>query len=216
MKFNSDVDIDFGDRDKILKLIPHTTAAMRKVNPIRNHATGIHVTDIPYDPVNNIASIDYSEAEQRGYLKLDLLNVHIYNHVRDEQHLNELMREPDWSKLNDKKFVEKLIHLSNHYWSLKKMPEPVDSIPRLAMFLAVIRPSKKHLIGKSWKEVNQTIWDKDETGYSFKKSHAIAYAHLVVVHMNLIEELGDALNEGDTLTLGPSLAEFIDTTDGTV
>lgn len=216
MKFNSDVDIDFGDRDKILKVIPHTVAAMRKVNPIRNHATGIHVTDIPYDPVNNIASIDYSEAEQRGYLKLDLLNVHIYNHVRDEQHLNELMREPDWSKLNDKKFVEKLIHLSNHYWSLKKMPEPVDSIPRLAMFLAVIRPSKKHLIGKSWKEVSQTIWDKDETGYSFKKSHAIAYAHLVVVHMNLIEELGDALNESDTLTLGPSLAEFIDTTDGTV
>jgi hypothetical protein len=68
------------------------------------------------------------------------------------------------------------------------MPESLDSIPRLAMFLAVIRPAKRHLIGKIWKEVNDTVWDKDHTGYSFKKSHAVAYAHLVVVHMNLLEE----------------------------
>lgn len=206
MKFNSDVDIDFGDRDKILKFIPHTPAAMKNVAPIRKHATGVHVTDIPYDPINDMASIDYAVAEQRGYLKLDFLNVHVYNNVRDEQHLIQLMREPNWEKLKDKSFVEKLIHLSNHYWSLQKMPESVDTIPRLAMFLAVIRPSKKHLIGKTWKEVSQTIWDKDDSGYSFKKSHAIAYAHLVVVHMNLIEELGDALDQSDTLTLGPSFS----------
>ena len=66
------------------------------------------------------------------------------------------------------------------------MPEPVDSIPRLAMFLALIRPAKKHLIGKTWREVSQTIWDRENDGYSFKKSHAIAYAQLVVVHMNLL------------------------------
>jgi DNA polymerase III alpha subunit len=68
------------------------------------------------------------------------------------------------------------------------MPEPVNSIPRLAMFLALIRPAKKHLIGEAWSEVTKTIWDKNTDGYSFKKSHAIAYAHLVVVHMNLLEE----------------------------
>jgi hypothetical protein len=66
------------------------------------------------------------------------------------------------------------------------MPEAINSIPRLAMFLAVIRPAKKHLIGKTWKEVSETIWDKGSDGYSFKKSHAIAYAQLVVVHMNLL------------------------------
>ena len=206
MKFNSDVDIDFGNRDEILKFIPHTPAAMKNVAPVRKHATGVHVTDNPYDPINDMASIDYAVAEQRGYLKLDFLNVHVYNNVRDEQHLIQLIREPNWEKLKDKSFVEKLIHLSNHYWSLQKMPEPVDTIPRLAMFLAVIRPSKKHLIGKTWKEVSQTIWDKDDSGYSFKKSHAIAYAHLVVVHMNLIEELGDSLDQSDTLTLGPSFS----------
>lgn len=189
MKFNSDIDIDFGDREKVLSLIDHIPAAMRKVNPMRKHATGVHVTEIPYDPVYGMSSLDYADAEKRGYLKLDLLNVHVYNMVRDEQHLIELMREPDWSRLKNKDFVEKLIHLGNQYSTLRSMPEPIDSIPRLAMFLAIIRPGKKHLIGKSWKDVAKTVWDKGSDGYTFKKSHAIAYSHLVVVHMNLLEEV---------------------------
>jgi hypothetical protein len=188
MKFKSDIDIDFGDREKILCVIEHTPAAMRKVSPMRKHATGVHVTEVPYDPIYDMASIDYAEAERRGYFKLDLLNVHVYNQVRDERHLIELMRDPDWSRLKNRDFVEKLIHLGNQYNALRSMPEPVDSIPRLAMFLALIRPGKKHLQGKPWKEVAKTVWDKGNDGYTFKKSHAIAYAHLVVVHMNLLEE----------------------------
>jgi hypothetical protein len=188
MKFKSDIDIDFGDRDKVLSLINHIPAAMRNVNPMRKHATGVHVTDVPYDPVYDMASIDYSEAEKRGYLKLDLLNVHVYNQVRDEKHLIDLMRDPDWSRLKNKDFVEKLIHLGNQYNAVRSMPEPIDSIPRLAMMLAVIRPGKKHLIGKNWRDIAKTVWDKGSDGYTFKKSHAIAYAQLVVVHMNLLEE----------------------------
>jgi hypothetical protein len=188
MKFKSDIDIDFGDREKILSVIEHTPAAMRKVSPMRKHATGVHVTEVPYDPIYDMASIDYAEAERRGYFKLDLLNVHVYNQVRDERHLIELMCDPDWSRLKNRDFVEKLIHLGNQYNALRSMPEPVDSIPRLAMFLALIRPGKKHLQGKPWKEVAKTVWDKGNDGYTFKKSHAIAYAHLVVVHMNLLEE----------------------------
>lgn len=190
MKFDSDIDIDLGDRDKLLSLINYTTAAIRK-NEIKKHNTGIYVTDIPVDPVNKISALDYVQAEQRGYVKLDLLNVHVYNMVRDEQHLINLMQEPDWNKLRDRKFVEQLIHLGNHYNSLCKMPEPVNSIPRLAMFLAAIRPSKKHLVGLPWAEVSKTVWDKDSTGYSFKKSHSLAYANLVVVHMNLLRENGN-------------------------
>lgn len=188
MRIDSDVDIDFGNRDEILKHIRHVPAAMRKVTPIRKHSTGVHITDIPYDPVNDMAAIDYAEAENRGYFKLDLLNVHVYSHVRDEMHLIELMKDPDWSKLNERDFVEKLIHLGNHYQSMQKMPEPINSIPRLAMFLALIRPAKKHMIGDRWVDVAKTIWDKDDTGYSFKRSHAVAYAQLVVVHMNLLCE----------------------------
>jgi len=189
MKLNADIDIDFGDRDKLLALIEHTRAAMRNVTPIRHHATGVYVTDIPYDPVNDIASIDYTQAEKRGYFKLDLLNVHVYSRVRDELHLVELMtRDPDWSMLKDQDKMQNLIHIGNHYRSIKEMPEPIDSIPRLAMFLAIIRPGKKHLIGLPWKEVAKTVWDKGTDGYTFKKSHSLAYAHLVVVHMNLVTE----------------------------
>ena len=202
MRIDSDIGIDFGSRDRLLELIKHTSAAMRNVNPIRKHATGVYVTPIPYDPVLDIASIDYTEAEKRGYFKLDLLNVHVYENVRDEQHLVDLMGEPDWSKLKDKSFVEKLIHLNNQYYNLEKMPEAIDSIPRLAMFLAVIRPGKKHLIGLPWREVAKTVWDKGTDGYIFKRSHSCAYAQLVVVHMNLLRE---TLNEGDTASFASTL-----------
>lgn len=187
MKFQGDIDIDLGDRDKLLSQIRHTKASIRK-NEIKKHNTGVYVTDIPYDPVYDMSALDYELADERGYFKLDILNVHVYNQVRDEQHLIELMNEPDWTLLNDQKFVEQLIHLGNHYNSLRKMPEPVNSIPRLAMFLAVIRPGKKHLIGKTWAEIAKTIWHKDGDGYHFKKSHSCAYAMLVVVHMNLLNE----------------------------
>lgn len=188
MKIQSDIDIDVGDREKVLQLIKHTSASMRNVNPVRKHPTGIYVTDIPYDPINDMSSLHYEEAEKRGYFKLDLLNVHVYNQVNNEEHLQRLMCEPDWTMLSHKHIVEQLIHLGNQYETIIKMPEPINSIPRLAMFLAVIRPAKRHLIGKTYKEINETVWDKDNTGYSFKRSHAVAYAHLVVVHMNLIKE----------------------------
>jgi len=188
MKFQSDIDIDFGNRDNILQHIKHIPAAMRNVTPIRKHSTGVYVSDIPYDAINDMANIDYTEAEERGYFKLDLLNVHLYNFVRDEPHLQELMQEPDWDMLKDRKTVERLIHLSNHYNSLQRMPEPVDTIPRLAMFLAVIRPAKKHLIGLPWVDVAKTVWEKESDDYHFKKSHSVAYANLVVVHMNLLKQ----------------------------
>jgi hypothetical protein len=194
MKIDADVDIDFADREQLLNLIKHVPAAMRKVSPMRKHSTGVHITEVPYDPVHDMAAIDYKEAEQRGYFKLDLLNVHVYSKVRNEAHLIELMREPDWSMLADRKTVEKLIHLNSQFDIMQRMPEPVNSIPRLAMLLAVIRPAKRHLIGKSWAEVSKSVWTKDDSGYSFKKSHAVAYSHLVVVHMNILKEEENATN----------------------
>ena len=197
MTFDSDIDIDLADRNQLLEHIKHIPAAMHKVNPIRKHATGIYVTDVPYDSINDMSSLDYSDAEKRGYVKLDFLNVHVYEKVRDEMHLIELMREPKWGKLYDRKFVENLIHLSNHYNSIQRMPEPIDTIPRLAMFLAIIRPAKKHLIGLPWKKVSETVWEKESGDYHFKKSHSVAYANLVVVHMNL---LSHPLYKSNTLT----------------
>ena len=187
MKLDADVDIDVADRDKLLAVIKHIPASMRNVDPVRKHPTGVYITEIPYDPVHVMAALHYVDAEKRGYFKLDLLNVHVYNQVQSEEHLVELMSDPDWSVLKDRSIVEQLIHLGNSYDLIQRMPEPIDSIPRLAMFLAAIRPAKRHLIGRTWKDVNETVWDKDQTGYSFKRSHAVAYAQLVVVHMNLLK-----------------------------
>lgn len=187
MKFQSDIDIDLPNRDKLLELIEHTPAAMLKANPIKRHNSGVYVCPVPYNPITNMCSVDYNEMDKRGYFKLDLLNNHVYEQVKNEAHLIELMRDPNWNKLNDRKFVEQLVQLGNHYDSLHKMPEPVNSIPRLSMFLAIIRPGKKHLIGETWSVVSKSVWEKDENGYTFKRSHSLAYAFLVGVHMNLLE-----------------------------
>ena len=189
MKFRSDIDIDFADRDAAVDLLKLVPASINKDGRLVKHNTGVYVTDMPIDPFTGLASIDYETAESRGYVKLDLLNVHVYKQVRDESHLVELMREPDWSLLYDPEICGQLIHVNGHYDTLIKMPEAVNSIPRLAMFLAIIRPAKRHLIGCTWAEVAKTIWDKpDDNGYYFKKSHAVSYAHLVAVNLNLICE----------------------------
>jgi len=191
MKFQSDIDIDFADRKAILKLIQHTPASQLRDDQLVPHNTGVYVTNILKDPFKNIASLDYKTAEDRGYMKLDFLNVRLYEKVKDEQHLLDLMNtEPLWDIFNDNQELwQQLIHVNNHWNVLKKMPEPVDTIPRLAMFLAVIRPAKRHLIGETWKTVAETVWAKPEDdSYYFKKAHGVAYAHLVVVNMNLICE----------------------------
>jgi hypothetical protein len=188
LKFQSDIDIDFADRQQVLDLLNVTPASIMRDGKLVKHNTGVYATDIPVDPFVGSASLDYNVAEDRGYMKLDLLNVHVYKQVKDETHLIKLMQEPDWTKLYDPAICSQLIHINNHYDTLLKMPEPVDTIPRLAMFLAVIRPGKRHLVGRTWKDVGLTIWDKVEGEYSFKKAHAIAYAQLVVVNLNLLCE----------------------------
>lgn len=190
MKFTSDIDIDFGDRETALALLKHTPAGIIRDGKLVKHNTGIYVTDVPEDPFSNVSSLDYKDAEARGYMKLDLLNVSLYTQIKSDHHLQELIAiEPLWDLLLQRDFCSQLIHIGNHYDTMINMPEPVDSIPRMAMFLAVIRPGKRHLAGRTWREVAETVWEQPEDdSYFFKKSHSVAYAQLVAVHMNLICE----------------------------
>jgi|TARA_R110000824_G_scaffold108402_4_gene255349 hypothetical protein len=184
----TDIDIDFADREKILKLIDCVPAMQIKDNEVRKHNSGVYVTAIPYDPINDCASIDYKSAEERGYFKLDFLNVNVYKLIKDEEHYQKMLeQEPPWERLKEKEFVEKIIHISNHYELIKNME--VNSIPRMAMFLAVIRPGKRHLLGQKWGKIAADIWSiPDDESYYFKKSHSLSYAVLVALHMNLINE----------------------------
>jgi DNA polymerase III alpha subunit len=83
-----------------------------------------------------------------------------------------------------------LIFHINGYHNLIAELKPC-SIEELAMFLALLRPGKKHLIPvckeKGFQAIENEIWTKTD-GYSFKKSHSIGYAHAIVVQMNLICE----------------------------
>ena len=183
-----DIDIDFADRSRVLNVVKHVTASRRDNTELVLHNTGIYVHDIPCNPITNSSTIDYKEAEERGYFKVDLLNVSLYKDVRDEEHLKTLMEtEPLWDLLEQDDFSSLLFHVNGHGSILRQMKP--TSILQLAAVLAMIRPAKRHLIGKDWTTVMTTIWTKPEDGeYYFKKSHAVAYAQAVVVQMNLICE----------------------------
>jgi hypothetical protein len=53
----------------------------------------------------------------------------------------------------------------------------------------MIRPAKRYLVERSWEEIFAEVWTKPTTEeYYFKKAHAVAYAHVIVIQMNLICE----------------------------
>ena len=97
---SADIDLDLADRETVLKLIKATPARQLHQGQVRRHNSGVYVTDIPYDPVNQCAAIDYETAEQRGYFKIDLLNMTVYQLVRNSEHYQEMLsQEPNWSRL---------------------------------------------------------------------------------------------------------------------
>lgn len=180
-----DIDIDFPDRTAILDIISHVPAAIKGD---KKHNTGVYCQRIPVNPLTGLSSIDYNEAEKRGYFKLDFLNVGVYKDIKSEDHLNQLMaREPIWDLLIQEDFVNLLFHLNGHVEILKKTRP--QSVEQLAAVLAMIRPAKRHLIGKDWNTIFNDVWVKPTTDeYYFKKAHAVGYAMVVVVQMNLICE----------------------------
>jgi len=181
---SADIDIDFADREAALKLIQHVPA--RQSNG-RKHNSGIYVTDIPQDPVAGCAALDHETAEARGYFKIDFLNMSVYQLIQDPAHYEAMLEAtPPWERLwTDHAWARQLVHVGNYTDLLKNMRP--DSIPRMAAFISIIRPGKAHLQMKPWEEVFASVWDGDDSqGYTFKKSHAVSYAALVALHMNLL------------------------------
>lgn len=194
---SADIDIDLANRDQLLNLIKVTPArltkfgiqAREKVGNKQIHNTGVYATDIPYDPVNRCAAIDYKQAEKLGYFKIDLLNMSVYELIKSPEHYEEMLKqEPPWERLwTDNEFAVRIVHIGGSIHLLKSMRP--DSIPRMAAFISIIRPGKAHLQNRPWDEVFATVWDGDDSrGFVFKQSHAISYAALVALHMNLLNQ----------------------------
>ena len=183
-----DIDIDFANRDLALELFEHTIATRQENSEVKKHNTGVYFTNIPHDARTSTSTITYKDADDRGYFKVDFLNVGIYDGVRDEAHLIELMSKvPLWDLVLQNDFTDLLFHV-NGYGHLLNQMKP-ESVEELAMLIALIRPAKRHLVGKTWAEIEPEIWKKPDNGeYFFKKAHAVAYAMAIVVQMNLICE----------------------------
>ena len=183
-----DIDLDFPDRTQVLDIIKHVPAVMAEG---KKHNTGVYCHSIPYNPLTGLSSIEYGPAEDRGYFKIDFLNVSAYNGVRNEEHVKELLAvEPLWDLMYEKDVCDQLFHI-NGYHNLLAQLKPTN-ISELAMVLALIRPGKKHLIPvcqeKGFQAIKDDIWTKTDEAYFFKKSHAVGYAHLIVMQLNLICE----------------------------
>ncbi len=186
---SADIDLDLADRDQLLKLIDTTSARQVNQGQVRRHNSGVYVTDIPWDPVNACAARDYETAEQLGYFKIDFLNMSVYQLIQDPDHYEQMLsQEPPWTRLwTDTEWSRQLVHIGN-YTDLLKSMKP-DSIPRMAAFISIIRPGKAHLQNLPWDQVFASVWNGDDSkGFVFKHAHAIGYAALVALHMNLLNQ----------------------------
>ncbi|AFC21732.1 DNA polymerase [Cronobacter phage vB_CsaM_GAP32] len=196
-KARTDIDIDFKDGKSVIEQLPCTRSVERITEDgLVPHNSGVHFDNIPVDPISGLASIPYKEAERLGYQKVDILSQSAYEHVRDREHLKELMnKEPDWDLLLVPEFVEELSQIKKHI-TLLNVWRP-RSIDELAMFIAMIRPGKRQCQSmNSWDEVRAVIWDYDSIGLDgegkklryFKKPHAYAYSLMIVVQLNALVE----------------------------
>ena len=184
MKINFDVDIDMANRDKFLELFNPIPASIKREQSYEKHNTGVYFQPIPCFPLEGFSTIDHKEAEESGYFKVDVLNNSVYKDINDEAHLDKLLaQEPMWELFQHAEIVKQLFHIGNHYDIIKQhLPQTVE---QLAMILAMIRPGKRYLVGNSWDIIEKEVWEKTDD-YFFKKSHAIGYAMVILVQLNLL------------------------------
>ena len=195
MKYNiPDLDVDVSNRDAVLKHLKHIPASKLSKSGIFPHGVGVYFCDVPNDLMSGLCSIDYKRAEEDyGYVKVDILHNTIYDSFKSRSEMiNILKKQPDWTLLKNREVVETLPHINNYYELLQDLPT-INSITEMAMFISVIRPGKKYLIEtlkqtNNWNSIRDKIWEKEDNGYMYKKSHAISYATLIVLALNKLKE----------------------------
>jgi DNA polymerase III alpha subunit len=183
-----DIDIDTPTSFNPNSIFPWTRASLVKDESLQPHPCGVYPQNISIDPVTGLSAIPYNIAEDLGFYKIDFLHLNVYDHFKSRDEIEQLLEiEPDWTLLTDSKHQTKLFQLSKHGDILNEVKP--KSIEELADVLALIRPGKKQLLKlyKAQRESTRRIlYAKDETGYSFKKSHAIAYAMVIILQLHLI------------------------------
>jgi hypothetical protein len=182
-----DIDIDVKDRLDALRGHDCVPASLLQDGELKKHPTGVFYQLVPIDPVTRLAAFP-SEGKELGdvceaigYQKLDVIPNHAYADFSSREDVDAVLNDGfDWDWLLDRELVEGLHHIGSHF-DLVSSYAP-RNIGELAALLAVIRPGKIHLKGLTMEEILSEVWKKDGgSAYTFKKSHAFAYALMVMV-----------------------------------
>jgi hypothetical protein len=187
VRIDADIDIDFGNRETLLDKLVHIKASVVQKGDLTRHISGVYFQDIPVDPATGLASLNYERAQELGYFKLDFLHVGLYAKVRNMAHLDRLCNtEPLWCMLEDESIVKTLFHLHDQFRVVQQLkPQTIDD---LAIVLAIKLPAKRYLLNCSTDQIKKEIWLPVDGHFVMKKSHAYAYAQVVIVNMNLLVE----------------------------
>lgn len=183
-----DIDIDIKPKTPINNFLPIIRASMLEKNDIKPHPVGYYLQNIPQDKITNLAAIPYDKAEDFGYIKIDILNLHLLEVFESREEIKAICQmQPDWSLLQKEDIVKKLFHIKNHFHVVSKChPKSVDD---LADVLAIIRPNKIQLLDKYLKDkktIRPILYHKHADS-DLRKSHAYAYALNIIIQMNLLK-----------------------------
>jgi Bacterial DNA polymerase III alpha subunit finger domain len=186
-----DIDIDFQTTFDPRRLMKQAVpASMVKNNDLVKHPCGHYFQTIPVDERTGLAAIPYEEAEVLGYFKIDFLHLSLLDNFHSKTQIRELLtQEPDWSILQDPDQVPKLFQIHKHEKLLRRVKP--TTVQELADCIALIRPGKRHLVDEyvnNKEKVRKALYVKDESGYYFKRSHAISYALTIVLQLHLISQ----------------------------
>lgn len=184
-----DIDIDISPKTKIGEIFNWCRASLVKEGVLQPHPCGYYPQNIARDKISGLAATPYADAEDRGYYKLDFLNLHVYQHFTSREEIELLLKEePDWGLLLLPSVQEKLFQLGKHAELLNDLrPRGTDE---LADVMALIRPGKKILLNLYKKDraaTRKMLYVADDTGYTFKRAHSYAYALVVVLQLHLVE-----------------------------
>jgi len=183
-----DIDIDTVPSFNPLSIFPWVRSSVVRDQTLTPHPCGFHPQFIPKDFQTGLSAIPYDKAEDLGFMKLDFLHLHVYEHFNSRREIEQLLEvEPDWGILLLPEKQTKLFQLAKHGEILNAIRP--KNIEELADVLALIRPGKSQYVKlyKSQKEnTRRILYAKGEDGFSFKRSHAIAYAMVIVLQLHLM------------------------------
>lgn len=187
VKTTADIDIDVQSTFDPSTLFNVVKASRVQDGKLLKHPVGVYFQNIPADPVTGLSAIPHEHTDDYRYFKIDMLHLHILNLFDSKEQIKSLLRKaPDWDILKHESNVVKLFQLSKHFYLVNKMNP--RSILDIADCIAIIRPGKRILLDKyiadrvnTRKLLYQKTSDSD-----YKRSHAVAYAHIVILQMHLI------------------------------